>query len=186
MAKSPDFSSILELEVSNLGQFSTPETLTIEAVTTNPTFGTLHTNETSIRQVGSEGEVRVEFRQSTAGGVGSGDYLFTLPDGQSFASGTDFYTGAPVVGAFDAQFFTGLEAGIGQTIGPALVVPYDATRYRLLFSASVSDGGTSVARTFNFAGSADANFSNSTWTLRGTFSVPIEGFDTTTKIKDLI
>jgi hypothetical protein len=53
----------------------------ITATTTNPTFGTIAINRAQYRIVGSDMEIRWDFRQTTAGTTGSGTYLINLPAG---------------------------------------------------------------------------------------------------------
>lgn len=54
-------------------------TSVIEATTTNPTKGTIATDEVYMRKNGPDLEVRISYRQTTAGTAGSGDYLFKMP-----------------------------------------------------------------------------------------------------------
>ena len=58
-------------------------TLTIGATTTAPTKGTTSYDNARWRRVGDSMEIHYEFKQTVAGTVGSGTYLFPLPSGYS-------------------------------------------------------------------------------------------------------
>lgn len=53
--------------------------ITIWAVTTNPTKGSVVIDRLMWRRVGSSAEYRMHYQQSTAGAAGSGEYLFSIP-----------------------------------------------------------------------------------------------------------
>lgn len=55
--------------------------LTIGGATTAPTKGTVSVDRARWRRVGDSMEIRYDYRQTTAGGAGSGTYLFPLPYG---------------------------------------------------------------------------------------------------------
>lgn len=168
-----------------IGDFSAVEVLTVGAVTTPPTKGSVQIDETSIRQVGSEGETRINMYMDGAGVSGSGDYLFSLPNGNKWGAGVGLYTGTSRL-AFANDGFTGLRIAFNSDTATLTVVPYDATRYRLLIGPSVDDGGTSGAQTLNWVGSADFPWGSVTnMTIKGKFSAPIEGFNTTKNLSEL-
>lgn len=146
----------------------------IGAVTTAPTKGTVVTESTFWRRVGDTMEVRWNFVQAAAtGSSGSGDYLFTLPAGKSIdLAKCAVYAGA--AGNVEAMGYTLGSAGAtnGGSVGDGLVVPYDATRYRLI----LAEYGSS---SFNFASSSFYGMAGSR-RYSASFSVPISGWGVTT------
>jgi len=58
-------------------------TITISAVTTPPTKGTIVRDKARYRRIGDSMEIRFEYEQSTAGTAGVGSYLFEIPGGFS-------------------------------------------------------------------------------------------------------
>lgn len=128
-------------------------TITIGAVTTPPTKGTLVTD----RIVWTRNETRIiadyQYEQSAGGAVGSGDYLFTLPTGLSFDSTiVNFYTGSTGVN------FAKTIVGFGTVSnGTGVLVAYDATRFRMYTNTPTATGfygsglfGISGANGFGF------------------------------------
>jgi hypothetical protein len=69
-----------ELLQDNLTQW-TSYSLTIGAVTSAPTKGTIVYDNAYWRRVGDSMEVRYDYRQAAAGSAGTGAYLFPLPTG---------------------------------------------------------------------------------------------------------
>lgn len=190
MAKSPRYGTEATVATAQstadskgkIGSFSTPESVVVEGTTTNPTTGTRSSDEISIRQLGSEGEIRINLSQlNSVGTAGSGQYLFTLPDGKQWDSSVTLFTGTTVFHA--VQMFTGLELTVAapspNVTFNVFVVPYDSTRFRLSIGAGVTDGGVGNAATMNYVGSADAPLSNGYWQLKGSFVAPIAGWTAT-------
>lgn len=60
--------------------------LTIGAVTTAPTFGTITANHARYRRIGDSMQVEFSFSQSSAGTSGTGNYYFSLPSGYTIDS----------------------------------------------------------------------------------------------------
>lgn len=105
--------------------------ITIGATTLAPTKGTTTRDKFYWRRVGQDLLVRYEFRQTTVGTSGTGNYLYTIPftvdTALAFAT-----TGAGVVDAFqntvgDARYTN--NAGNGFLVGSASL--YDSTRFRI-------------------------------------------------------
>jgi hypothetical protein len=130
---------------------TTVNTITISAVTTPPTKGgTPSTDLIRWGRLGDIGKFRYEYKQSTGGSAGSGEYLWTLPTGISFDTNKcQFYTtatnGAGIWStptAWGSIAFSD-SAGASQSVG--MVVPYDATHFRVAVSYN---NGTSPQRGF--------------------------------------
>lgn len=117
--------------------------ITIGAVTTAPTKGTIVTD----RVVTSRFENRLiadyQFEQSAGGTNGSGDVLFTLPSGLSFDSSlVSFSTNATVNSITNAKTVVGYGqfSNNGSAYNNGVLIAYDSTRFRVFAAA----GGTPV------------------------------------------
>jgi hypothetical protein len=116
------------------------EAITIGATTTAPTKGATRVQDYINLVDDNSGwcQVSMMYRHTSAGGAGTGDYLYTLPAGYTFDS--TYHPGYTVVGQ-NAAAGPGLESHIPGGRGEInntnvgtyfLVVVYDATRFRLL------------------------------------------------------
>ena len=162
---------------SSLGKFSANETLTIEATTTDPTKGTVSTDYTSIKQIGSMGLVKVNYYQTAAGSAGSGAYLFTLPDGKQFKSGTTFYTGSDPSNT-DAEMYGPIRVVYAGSDTPAdmMVIPYDSIRYQFVSSSVVNENGTPTTNSAKIMSASRFALNNPMVIIKGSFLAPIEEF----------
>jgi hypothetical protein len=149
--------------------WSTGVPITIGAVTTAPTKGTIVIDYVRYRNIGGkEYEVEYNFLQSSAGTTGAGDYLFTLPASLQFdftVPGLKAYT--------DIAGYNGMKNRIASSQGDLLVtnfhsstiaIPYDATRFRIMnnhwgdnswlmhspSNYAISDGSYGMKMTFRF------------------------------------
>ncbi len=110
------------------------------ATTTAPTVGTTRRNNISYRQLGpKEWEVALTYEVLTLGTLGSGDYLFTLPNSLQFDTTLPFqpaYTSN--IGANTwalAGFIIPSGSGVinnGGVGGQVYPIVYDSNRYRIL------------------------------------------------------
>jgi len=151
--------------------WKTAGTMTIGAVTTPPTKGTIVKDEISYRRVGNVGYFRYVYRQSVAGSAGSGDYLFSLPDNLQFD--TNFitvYTGGSDVndGSWRAYGTGGGTHDSGSHWQWAGIVPYSATQFRILVSNSSSSGP--------FIDNANYGLNLTNYGFYVEFEVPISGW----------
>jgi hypothetical protein len=109
--------------------------ITIGATTTAPSKGTTSADKVRWQRIGDQGHFVYEFK-TTAGGTGAGDYLVSLPAGLSFDSTKiSFFTGS----TFDSSMALGtskIEAtqSAQSFVGTGSVVPYDATRFRVIIA----------------------------------------------------
>lgn len=123
--------------------WSIPAPITISAVTTAPTKGTIvYDNVRYIKTSETSYELTYNYAQSTTGTAGSGDYLFSLPAGLSFGSSV-LTTNASTYEAIINRAIIG--SGIMGTTDNSrfravAIVPYDSTRFRLLVTNSDNTG----------------------------------------------
>lgn len=112
--------------------------ITITAVTTNPTKATTRQYDyIQSRYNGNDVQVRFLYQQqSGAGGaIGSGNYLFTLPDSYSFDTSLQpVYTGTDVDDVTQYSLF-GIQGGMASSLktytSSHAIIPYSATKFRL-------------------------------------------------------
>ena len=156
-------------------------TITITATTTNPTKGTTSNDLVRYGRIGDRGVFRYEYKQSTAGSGGTGDYLFSLPAGLSFDSNkVSFYT--TVVGATDFPTQIGLGSATahdGSFAGVGVVIPYDSTRFRIGLAAN--NGSTSVR---GCVGTTLLGLSNTSASYTADFEAPILGWSSSVQTSD--
>jgi len=115
--------------------------ITLTATTTNPTKGTTTSDNISYRQLGAkQWEVVMTYIQTVANGVnGSGDYLFTLPNGLSFdttlpsqqITTTNIGTNTYVLMSYIIPSGSGL-INNGTLGGQVYPLVYNATKFRIL------------------------------------------------------
>jgi hypothetical protein len=115
--------------------------ITITATTTNPTKGTTTSDNISYRQLGAkQWEVVMTYIQTVANGVnGSGDYLFTLPNGLSFdttlpsqqITTTNIGTNTYALMSYIIPSGSGL-INNGTLGGQVYPLVYNATKFRIL------------------------------------------------------
>lgn len=124
-------------------------TITIGATTTAPTKGTVSTDVISWGRMGDHAHVTGEYKQTAAGSsAGTGDYLFTLPNGMSFdTSKVSLYTTVNTTNTpWPAQTSLGSATisqggtGVGSSTGIGVVLPYSATQFRIGIVAVTSNG----------------------------------------------
>ena len=149
--------------------WSTVVPISISATTTAPTKGNTSIDYVRYRNVvGKEYEVEYNILFSSAGTVGSGDYLFSLPGGLQFdftAPGQIAYTGASGYNAMKNR----ISSAFGDLIvagfhSSAEAIPYNATQFRIMnnnwgnntwlmnspSNYAMSDGNYGMKMTFRF------------------------------------
>ncbi len=108
----------------------------ITATTTAPTKGSTVINDVvrAGQASGDHWRIKGEYKQTAAGAVGSGDYLFLMPNGLQFdPSKTSFYT---VLNNGPNQWPSNVALGSATLSnnsfqGTGVVIPYDATHFRI-------------------------------------------------------
>ena len=135
----------------------TSTTMTIEAVTTNPSRGTGVTEKCYYKRVGDTMFVQWHFHQTGAGSAGSGTYLFKIPESESIDTTkmvvNSDYTKASHVGT-----------GMSYADNESYLWAYDSTH----IAARVT--------TTNTIGSAFSGLNNATQYYSFTYSVIISGW----------
>ena len=159
----------------------------ITGTTSNPSYGTVSVNAARWRRVGGDAEVEWNFAQTTAGGLGSGAYLFNLPsplvlDSSVYTFNTNVSASsttlsAPnVVGDFRAFY----EAGVGgKSIGSGAVIPYSSTQLKVYLSYVNEGAGADSDYWGPFYG---LNLTPESYTLRARFKV--QGWAATAQMSD--
>lgn len=144
-------------------------TQSIGATTTPGTKGTVATDQMWWRRVGCNAEIRTEYRQTAAGTVGSGDYLWSLPTNLTMDTNkVTLYT--TIGGPFTSPSSLGIcyAENNSPTSASGPVVPYSSTQVR--FSTGQSGNGT-------FVGSAVIPLSATAMAYNSCFSCPILGWN---------
>lgn len=126
--------------------------ITVTAVTTNPTKGTISVDRVLWRRSGGTIYLRYEERLTSAGAAGSGDYLFALPVG-TFGPLVDVSTAAFTDPLYRIQRPPAGKYVPGAGLGEVSVVPYNTTTFRL----NLRTMGSAAA---NFVSSVTGQFSN--------------------------
>ena len=122
--------------------WSIPVTITIGAVTTSPTKGTIVYDNVSYRRTSTTSfEVTYNYSQSTLGTAGSGDYLFRLPGNLTFGSSvlkttSDTYE-TLVNRVIIGNGYYGDAAGRFRPLG---IIPYDNNRFRIMVMDNAFSG----------------------------------------------
>ena len=161
-------------------------TMTIGAVTTAPSKGTIAIDKIFMRRVGDSAQFLYEYSQTTAGGAGSGTYLFSLPSGMSIdtskitvAGGGSIRSGNSAVGfgAASVNSSTGINANI-------TVYPYSATQIFLFVTSSQNTSGTGDGSVDESISSTSFQLSDSVASYKFTFTVPIAGWSSNVQTSD--
>lgn len=123
--------------------WSSPSTISISAVTTAPTKGTVVYDKVRYRRTSETSyEVTYNYAQSTPGTSGSGDYLFSLPSGLSFGNSV-LTTNSSIYETVINRAIIGngiLGVTDGSRFRAIAIVPYDATRFRLVVTGADNSG----------------------------------------------
>lgn len=161
---------------ANFGPVNVGATV-ITATTTAPTKGAIVVDKITATRAGSRLIADYTFQQSSAGSVGSGDYLYTLPVVNSvqlqFDSSVVFHTGTNIQAA-DATAYvgTGRMNDNATVFYTAQLIAYDATHFR-----AIPSYGTTAA----FASSTNVQFSTN-YGLGFHLDVPISGWSQVSQV----
>ena len=132
-------------KIGNNGSILASNTVTISATITPPTSGTRTIDRTYAVDNGATKTITLQLSYEGLG-VGSGDYLISLPTGITFNTNAGYnptYTGiswSPTVASM-APYIIPMQGGIvfaGAWSVSAFVVPYSSTHYRILFAYGAS------------------------------------------------
>ncbi len=122
--------------------WSIPVSITIGAVTTAPTKGTIVYDKVSYRRTSTTSfEVTYNYSQSAVGAAGSGDYLFRLPGNLTFGSSvlkttSDIYE-TLVNRVIIGNGYYGDASGRFRPLG---IIPYDNNRFRIMVMDNAFSG----------------------------------------------
>lgn len=168
------------------GPWSDEEVITITATSSNPSKGTVSTDRIKHYRIGSNAMIQMDYRHTTAGSAGTGDYLFELPSGLSFDDDViQLYSTTEGRGS-DMNMFNHFgsvqvhfdDGGSGsESFGIGKFVPYDSTKFRLYVQynrGTAVDAAGMVGSTFYGLGAVEI-------ALSGDFIVPIKGWGETSK-----
>jgi hypothetical protein len=131
-------------DFANLSDWTNAGTIALDATTTAPTKGTTAIDEIYYAQLGSLGYFTYDFKQTTAGTTGSGEYLYTLPNNLEFGDDVKLFSGTLTnsgvvdsnVNGFGQVFQRVAGTQNGQT---GYIVPYSTTQFRvMLFNPGVA------------------------------------------------
>lgn len=153
--------------------------ISIGATTTAPAKGTTAVDILRVGRIGDQARIVGSYRQTGAGSAGSGDYLISLPSGMSFDSNkVTFFT--TVLGSTagsipnilgSAMLFNGSS---NELVGG--VVPYDATRFRIMLLSDASSRGMFSPSIVSFA--------NASMSVAFDFMAPILGWSSSVQMSD--
>lgn len=123
----------------------------ITGTTTNPTYGTIVTNKAQYRYVGSDIEIKWDYRPSSAGTAGSGYYLLNIPSSMCVIDLTKVKANSTIGGTFLTEYGDGavgtfsVHDASGTGIGIASVFSASQLRFNYQYAAgsSTSAGGWS-------------------------------------------
>lgn len=144
----------------------------ITGTTSNPTYGTVAQNVAYWRRVGDSMEIIWNYRQTTAGGGGSGTYLFNLPTGYQIDTAklaANMSVMQSVVGSYQSRRY-----GSGNVVYFGGVGVYSATQ---LFATLGGFDNTNNTAANKVWGSTDDSFAADTDVQRSIHAtVPIAGW----------
>jgi hypothetical protein len=151
-------------------------------VVSTGTKGTVTNDAVYSGRVGDHGHFVGQYKQTAAGAAGSGEMLFSLPNGVSFdATKVVFYTGAggggvayPTASTLGKATFSD---GASEVEGS--VIPYNATQFRLGGLQIAGNGYNRGILSSGFFG-----FSAATFTFSYDFFAPIAGWNVGTATSD--
>lgn len=125
-------------------------TLTILGSTSNPTKGTVGTDQAFFRVNGDVMEIRYGYAQSAAGAAGSGDYIFSLPTGYTIKDlgltlGNTFNGVTGVSSGYDGtNNFTGICQIYSTLNGVSMLLGNAGTNPTVVGSGFMALNGTTV------------------------------------------
>lgn len=148
--------------------WSSQTTITVTGTTTNPTKGTTSVDKIMWMRQGKFMRVRMNYKQTSAGTAGSGDYLYLIPGSQTVdttsetTDSTVYGSGAfATTGMLGCSYFTN-----NSTVATGGVILSDSTHFKL----AGTGGSTGVHSSGLLA------LSNATESMSADFWVPISGW----------
>lgn len=130
--------------------------LTITGATSDPTLGTVTTNQAFWRRVGDSMEIEYTLVQTTAGTSGSGAYLFSLPTGYTIDTAKITTSTTNINGAVGSA--QAINPGV--SLGNGQVKAYNSTKLAMyVLAAGASDSGNNVGSAYYALGNATISYS---------------------------
>lgn len=118
---------------SNLTDFVSAGVVSIDAVTTAPTKGTVSVDDVIWRRVGDSMEIHYQYQQTGAGaGAGSGDYLFDIPGGYSVDTAKLAVNGSTPNVTIGHGHLTNNPDNISGSTHPTRATLHNATQFKLI------------------------------------------------------
>ena len=141
----------------------------------SPAYGTVQRNEAQWKRQGSDILIRWDYRQSTAGSVGSGNYLFNIPAETGCTIDTTKAPGNTGTTLVDVNARVGTMSATFSTTGNAVggVYVYDSTKLKVALSGTNSSGGASA---YTWGASSGYPFSTSAITYNLEARIPCVGW----------
>ena len=184
--------NILDMEIPIMSAWqdfpSTAAGTLITGTGSNPTFGTVQTNKAQWRRVGTNMEIRWDYRQSTAGTAGTGLMLLNLPSGYSIDTTKAKITVTGTSTTYDMDsgsigtWHYNDNGGAGGFTGTGPVHVYSATQLRF-----TGEGSSSAITTRGFLGGTGNAFTfAATLSIGASISVPIDTWQATQTIREAL
>lgn len=145
--------------------WTNPQLNVITATTSNPSKGTVFVDKLWWRRVGDSAEIRIEYRQTTGGTAGSGDYLFAIPSGLVIDINKVTLNGTVGTGLFTNTLGVASSSNGGAASPVLAVTGFNTTNVRLW-------SGNSAA----FINSGLNQLSSVNVSYTAAFTVPIDGW----------
>lgn len=122
--------------------WSIPVSITIGAVTTAPTKGTIVYDKVTYRRTSTTSyEVTYNYSQSAVGAAGSGDYLFRLPGNLTFGSSVLKTTSDTYETLINRVIIgNGYYGDVTGRFRPLGIIPYDNNRFRIMVMDNAFSG----------------------------------------------
>ncbi len=146
--------------------------ITLTSTGTSPSKGAIANDLIRVSLKGDMAVIHGEYKQSSAGVNGTGDYLITLPNGLKFDSNkVSYFTTVVGSNVFNTQISLGSGSiSDGSSQGQCVVIPYDSTRFRI---GCIHTNGTSTNR--GIWGQNYFDLNRTPFTLSFDFTFPVEG-----------
>jgi len=158
------------------GKLNPGDTTHIAAVTTAGTKGTTSADNLWWRRNGANADIRVEYNQTAAGTVGTGDYLIAMPSNLTIDTNLcTTYGGASigqaVIPMTNSVGMCAMATGANNVIGGVYVYSSTQVRFGGIRTDQSSGNGSAM-----FGSAGVPNLGNSTLQVNATYSVPILGW----------
>lgn len=149
---------------------TTTYSLTIGAVTSAPTKGTVDKDVATYKRIGDCLHLRYDFKQTGAGSDGTGTYLFPLPTGPTIDTAKAYASTTAPLSVVGNLITSNVADGSSASTNPGIVTVYNSTNLTLWYSAIAANTLTPVSSSTFGLSDAQQGFSY-------TAIVPISGWN---------